>query len=165
MDMTKKIITIAILLCVAILVSGCTSKDNTPTKIEDDDQWVDSTNAQVKILKADLEEIGNHPDSLSVTQQCDNDIQNSIVENDRYIVTSKYQSAQHEWQLALTNYHSGMQDRIQILNGVGDNETLMKDLNNSIDIGSEHLTQFSNEMYGVAAGDIIGTVLDALIDD
>ena len=160
----KKILIIGLLLCAVVLMSGCASK-SVLLKIEDDGQWLDSTNAQVDIVKADLTEIGNHPDSVAVTQQCDKDIQNALAENDKYLVTSKYQSAQHEWQLALTNYHDAMQYRIQALNGDSDNKTLVNNLNTSIDIGSEHMDQFSNEMYGTAASDIIGGVIDTLTND
>lgn len=160
----KKILTIGLLLCAIVLISGCASKD-VSQKIEDDDQWLDSTNAQLDILKADLTEIGNYPDNLEVTQQCDADIQKALAENDRYLVTSKYQSAQHEWYLALTNYHKAMQYRIQLLSGDIDNETLISNLNTSIDIGSEHMDTFSNELYSVAAGDLVGGVIDALLDD
>ena len=105
----KKILIIGLLLCAVILMSGCAG-NGAPQKIKDDDQWLDSTNAQLDIINSDADDLQTNPNDLELNKQFIADLQNAIAEDDKYIVTSKYEAARHEWQLALKDYVYTMLD-------------------------------------------------------
>ena len=136
----KKILIIGLLLCAVILMSGCAG-NGAPQKIKDDDQWLDSTNAQLDIINSDADDLQTNPNDLELNKQFIADLQNAIAEDDKYIVTSKYEAARHEWQLALKDYVTAMQEKVQILNdGDGTTKTQIEHQNTVLDTATKNRT-------------------------